>query len=51
MPNVTGLPVRDAVRQLHASGYRVQVQGSGVVNAIAGLSGNVVRLRAVEVTR
>jgi cell division protein FtsI (penicillin-binding protein 3) len=51
MPNVTGLPVRDAVRQLHASGYRVQVQGSGVVNAIAGLSGNVVRLRAVEVSR
>ena len=51
MPSVTGLPVRDAVRQLHASGYRVQVQGSGVVNAIAGLSGNVVRLRAVEVSR
>jgi hypothetical protein len=27
------------------------VQGSGVVNAILGLSGNVVRLRAVEVSR
>ena len=51
MPDVTGLPVRDAVRQLHGSGYRVHVQGSGVVNAITGLAGNVVRLRAMEVAR
>lgn len=33
-PTVTGLTLRDAVRQLHAHGYRVRVQGSGVVIAL-----------------
>jgi cell division protein FtsI (penicillin-binding protein 3) len=34
LPDVTGLSVRDAVRQLHARGFRVQVQGSGQVSAV-----------------
>jgi cell division protein FtsI (penicillin-binding protein 3) len=34
LPEVTGRSVRDAVRQLHAQGYRVQVQGSGVVSGV-----------------
>ena len=31
LPEVTGLSVRDAVRALHARGYRVRVQGTGTV--------------------
>jgi cell division protein FtsI (penicillin-binding protein 3) len=46
LPNVTGLPLRDAVRQLHASGYRVQVEGSGVVRRVGASRGNVVRISA-----
>lgn len=34
LPDVTGLSVRDAVRQLHGQGYRVQVHGSGRVTAV-----------------
>jgi cell division protein FtsI (penicillin-binding protein 3) len=34
LPAVVGLSVRDAVRQLHGQGYRVQVQGSGTVNGV-----------------
>jgi cell division protein FtsI (penicillin-binding protein 3) len=49
LPNVTGLSVRDAVRALHAQGYRVHVQGSGhVVSAVADR--NLVRVVAEEVS-
>lgn len=51
LPDVTGLAVRDAVRQLHASGYRVRVDGNGVVRAVGAPSGNVVRVTATEATR
>ncbi len=42
LPAVAGLSVRDAVRQLHARGYRVQVQGSGVVSGVWMRGGVVV---------
>jgi cell division protein FtsI (penicillin-binding protein 3) len=35
LPEVRGLSVRDAVRQLHTQGFKVQVQGSGVVRAVS----------------
>jgi hypothetical protein len=31
VPDVAGLPLRDAVRRLHALGFRVRVEGSGPV--------------------
>jgi cell division protein FtsI (penicillin-binding protein 3) len=46
LPNVEGLPLRDAVRQLHASGYRVQVEGSGIVRRVSAARGNVVQVGA-----
>jgi hypothetical protein len=46
-PAVAGLSVRDAVRQLHAEGYRVQVQGSGQVRAVT-IEGNRARIIASE---
>jgi cell division protein FtsI (penicillin-binding protein 3) len=51
LPDVTGLPMRDAVRQLHASGYRVRVAGNGIVRAIGAPTGNVVRITATEAAR
>lgn len=48
MPNVTGLPVRDAVRQLHASGYHVELDGNGIVRSVATARGNIVRITAAE---
>jgi membrane peptidoglycan carboxypeptidase len=49
LPNVTGLSVRDAVRALHAHGYRVHVQGSGhVISAV--VDRNLVRVVAEEVS-
>ncbi|HEX6063857.1 MAG TPA: penicillin-binding transpeptidase domain-containing protein, partial [Longimicrobiales bacterium] len=35
LPDVRGLSVRDAVRQLHAQGFKVQVQGSGIVRGVS----------------
>lgn len=49
LPNVSGLSLRDAVRQLHASGFRVQAEGSGVVRAVSMPRANVVRVVAGEV--
>ncbi|MGQ0562757.1 MAG: penicillin-binding transpeptidase domain-containing protein [Gemmatimonadota bacterium] len=49
LPDVTGLPLRDAVRQLHASGYRVHIEGNGVVQTVDAARGNLVRVSAVEV--
>ncbi|HSL71245.1 MAG TPA: penicillin-binding transpeptidase domain-containing protein, partial [Longimicrobiales bacterium] len=54
-PDVTGLPLRDAVRRLHAQGFRVRVRGTGVVSSMQPKSGirlpkgALVRLRAAEV--
>jgi cell division protein FtsI (penicillin-binding protein 3) len=54
LPDVMGLPLRDAVRQLHAAGFRVRVQGSGVVDSshpVAGAMlprGALIRLGAAE---
>lgn len=55
IPDVSGLPLRDAVRRMHASGYRVRLQGAGAVKQSwpkAGESlarGSTVRLVAEEV--
>jgi cell division protein FtsI (penicillin-binding protein 3) len=49
LPDVLGLAVRDAVRQLHASGYRVQVAGNGIVRAVSDPTANVVRVTAERV--
>lgn len=51
MPNVTGLPVRDAVRQLHASGYHVAIEGHGIVQGVTVPRGNMVRITAAELAR
>lgn len=48
IPDVRGLPVRDAVRQLHASGYRVEIEGNGVVSGMDQPRGNIVRIIATE---
>ena len=29
VPDVSGMPMRDGVRRLHESGFRVHVEGSG----------------------
>jgi cell division protein FtsI (penicillin-binding protein 3) len=50
IPPVVGLPLRDAIRQLHKSGYHVQVDGSGLVSSVEQLRGNVVHVAASEVT-
>ncbi|MGH7467291.1 MAG: penicillin-binding transpeptidase domain-containing protein [Longimicrobiales bacterium] len=55
VPDVSGLPLRDAVRRLHASGFSVRVQGRGVITGSAPVGGTplrrgaVVRLSAAEV--
>ncbi len=54
-PDVMGLPLRDAVRRLHADGFHVKVEGSGVVSSMwpaAGANlpkGALVRLSAAEI--
>ncbi len=37
VPDVLGLPLRDAVRRLHAAGYTVRVEGSGEVKSVTRL--------------
>lgn len=57
VPDVVGLPLRDAARRLHAAGFRVVVEGRGVVAATdpAGGApaplGGAVRLRALGPAR
>jgi cell division protein FtsI (penicillin-binding protein 3) len=52
VPDVRGLPLRDAVRALHAAGFRIQVEGSGTVRgtwpgaAEAAMQGALVRVHA-----
>lgn len=50
LPEVTGLSVRDAVRQLHARGFKVHVRGSGVVSGV-GVSGATAVLTATDGAR
>ncbi len=47
VPEVAGLSVRDAVRLLHAVGFRVQIVGSGVVTGLS-VSGDRARVIAGE---
>jgi cell division protein FtsI (penicillin-binding protein 3) len=51
VPDVTGLPMRDAARHLHAAGYAVRIEGSGRVQATVPAVGapgvSVVRLQGV----
>lgn len=47
LPDVTGMTVRDAARQLHAHGYRVRVIGRGRVHAIS-INGKRALLTASE---
>jgi len=42
VPDVTGLPLRDAARRLHALGVRVRVQGSGPVRSTRPAAGEPV---------
>lgn len=50
VPRVKGLPIRDAVRRLHAQGFRVEVEGTGPVAGtvpaagMAAQPGEVVRV-------
>lgn len=54
VPRVIGMPLRDAIRRLHAQGFRVQVEGSGgvaVTDPAPGVlaePGAVVRVRGRE---
>lgn len=41
VPDVTGLPLRDAARRLHALGFRVRVEGSGSVGALHPAAGTM----------
>lgn len=41
VPDVTGLPLRDAARRLHALGFRVRVEGSGAVGALRPAAGTM----------
>jgi membrane peptidoglycan carboxypeptidase len=55
VPDVHGLALRDAVRTLHASGFRVRVKGQGVVDGMVPAPGTmlpkgaVVRVSALEI--
>ncbi|HEX6037108.1 penicillin-binding transpeptidase domain-containing protein [Longimicrobium sp.] len=42
VPDVSGLPLRDAARRLHALGVRVRVQGSGAVRSTQPAAGQPV---------
>src|SRR5690606_10559696 len=43
VPRVAGLAIRDAVRRLHAQGFRVQVEGTGPVKGTIPAAGAAVR--------
>ena len=43
VPQVAGLAIRDAVRRLHAQGFRVQVEGTGPVKGTIPAAGAAVR--------
>ena len=43
VPDVMDLPLRDAVRRLHAAGFSVQVEGSGRVRSSAPAPGTIVK--------
>jgi hypothetical protein len=47
VPDVTGMPMRDGVRRLHAAGFRLRVEGSGRITATHPEPGSVARPSAV----
>lgn len=47
VPEVRGLALRDAVRRLHGQGFRVEVEGTGVVRATAPVAGRALEAGAV----
>jgi hypothetical protein len=55
VPDVSGLPLRDAVRRLHAAGFLTRVEGSGAVRATVPAAGQrgavVVRVIGAEAWR
>jgi cell division protein FtsI (penicillin-binding protein 3) len=51
VPNVRGLAVRDAVRRLHGQGFRVEVEGVGVVAGTTPVAGRSLEPGAVVVVR
>jgi cell division protein FtsI (penicillin-binding protein 3) len=51
VPDVSGRSLRDAVRTLHAAGFRVRVEGSGLVASTAPLAGRSIRVGAEVVVR
>lgn len=51
VPNVRGLAVRDAVRRLHGQGFRVEVEGVGVVQGTTPAAGRNLDPGAVVVVR
>jgi cell division protein FtsI (penicillin-binding protein 3) len=48
LPDVVGLSVRDAVRALHAGGFRVQLHGAGTISAATMRSGVVILTASEE---
>jgi cell division protein FtsI (penicillin-binding protein 3) len=51
VPDVSGRSLRDAVRTLHAAGFRVRVEGSGRVASTAPVAGRSVTVGAEVVVR
>jgi cell division protein FtsI (penicillin-binding protein 3) len=51
VPDVSGRSLRDAVRTLHAAGFRVRVEGSGRVASTAPVAGRSVKVGAEVVVR
>jgi hypothetical protein len=51
VPDVRGLALRDAVRRLHGQGFRVEVEGVGVVQGTAPAAGRALEPGAVVVVR
>jgi cell division protein FtsI (penicillin-binding protein 3) len=49
IPDVAGLPLRDAASLLHAAGFRVRVEGSGPIRSTVPAAGE--RLKGGEVVR
>jgi beta-lactam-binding protein with PASTA domain len=42
LPDISGMPMRDAVRRLHVAGFRLRVVGSGRVRTTEPRAGSVI---------
>jgi cell division protein FtsI (penicillin-binding protein 3) len=51
VPDVLGASLRDALRELHAAGFRVRIEGSGVVSSTTPAAGASARRGAVITLR